>query len=99
MKNKYNVKELEEKLDRCRNVNLGDVTPDDVDEISSIKIDKRKTSNERILEFITKVKNPYIFKVNGKLVRIRFTDTDKTAEDFLTRALEKLYRYIGVDYK
>ena len=40
MKNKYNVKELEEKLDRCRNVNLGDVTLDDVDEISSIKIDK-----------------------------------------------------------
>ena len=60
MKNKYNVKELEEKLDRCRNVNLGDVTLDDVDEISSIKIDKRKPSNERILEFITKVKNPYI---------------------------------------
>ena len=42
--------------------------------------------------FLMKVKNPYIFKVKGKLVRIRFTDTDKTAEDFLTRALEKLYR-------
>ena len=68
MKNKYNVKELEEKLDRCRNVNLGDVTLDDVD------------------------KNPYIFKVNGKLVRIRFLDTDKTAEDCLTRVLENLYR-------
>ena len=92
MKNKYNVKELEEKLDRCRNVNLGDVTLDDVDEISSIKIDKRKPSNERILEFITKVKNPYIFKVNEKLVRIRFSDTDKTAEDCLTRVLENLYR-------
>ena len=92
MKNKYNVKELEEKLDRCRNVNLGDVTLDDVDEISSIKIDKRKPSNERILEFITKVKTPYIFKVNGKLVRIRFSDTDKTAEDCLTRVLENLYR-------
>ncbi len=92
MKNKYNVKELEEKLDRCRNVNLEDVTLDDVDEISSIKIDKRKPSNERILEFIIKVKNPYIFKVNGKLVRISFTDTDKTVEDCLTRVLENLYR-------
>lgn len=92
MKNKYNVKELEEKLDRCRNVNLGDVTLDDVDEISSIKIDKRKPSNERILEFITKVKTPYIFKVNGKLVRIRFSDTDKTAEDCLTNVLKNLYK-------
>lgn len=39
-----------------------------------------------------KAKNPYIFKVKGKLVRIRFSDTDKTAEDCLTRVLENLYR-------
>ena len=37
-----------------------------------------------------KAKNPYIFKVNRKLVRIRFSDTDKTAEDCLTRVLENL---------
>ncbi len=90
--NKYNFKEIEEKLNRYRNMKLEDVTLDDVDEISSIKIDKRKSSNERVLDFIVKVKNPYIFKVNGKLVRIRFSDTDKTAEDCLTRVLENLYR-------
>ena len=39
-----------------------------------------------------KTKNPYIFKVNGKLVRIRFSDTDKTAEDCLTNVLKNLYR-------
>lgn len=71
--------------------NLGDVTLDDVDDVSSIKIDRRKTSNKKILEFITKVKNPYIFKVNGKLVRISFTDTDRTAEDCFTNVLKNLY--------
>lgn len=65
---------------------------EDVDEISSIKIDKRKPSNERILDFLTKVKNPYIFKVNGKLVRIRFSNTDKTSEDCFTNVLKNLYR-------
>lgn len=90
--NKYNLKELEEKLDRCRKMNLEDVSLDDVDEISSIKIDKRKSSEERILEFLIKVKNPYIFKVNGKLVRISFSDTDKTAEDCLINVLKNLYR-------
>ena len=39
-----------------------------------------------------KTKNPYIFKVNGKLVRIRFSDTDKTAEECLTNVLNNLYR-------
>ncbi len=45
--NKYNIKEIKEKLERCRNIKLEDVTLDDVDEIGSIRIDKRKTSNER----------------------------------------------------
>ena len=74
MKNKYNLKELQEKLEKCRNMKLEDVTLDDVDELSSIKIDRRKSSNERILDFLTKVKNPYIFKVNGRLVRMRFSE-------------------------
>ncbi len=93
MKSKYNIEEIKEKLERCKNMNLEDVTLDDVDEISSIKIDRRKSSNERILDFLVKVKNPYIFKVNGKLVRIRFTEnTNLTADDCLTRVLENLYR-------
>lgn len=89
---KYNIKELAEKLERCRNVNLDDVKLEDVDEITDIKIDRRKPSNERILDFITKAKNPYIFKVNGKLVRIRFLDTDKIANECLTNVLKNLYR-------
>ena len=90
---KYNIKELEEKLNICRNMKLEDVSLEDVDEISSIKIDRRKPSNERILDFIAKVKNPYIFKVNGKLVRISFSkNTDLTPDDCLTKVLENLYR-------
>lgn len=72
---------------------LEDVTLDDVDEIGTINIDRRKTSNERILDFIMKVKNPYIFKVNGKFVRIRFSENSNlTAEDFLTNILKNLYK-------
>ena len=86
------MKTLSEKLKRCREIPLDEVNPDDVDEITDIKIDKRKSSNERILDFLNKVKNPYIFKVKGKLVRIRFSDTDKTADDCLTNVLKNLYR-------
>ncbi len=89
--NKYNIKELAEKLERCRKVKFDDAKLEDVDEITDIKIDRKKTSNERILDFIMKAKNPYIFKVNGKLVRIRFSDTDKTAEECLTNVLKNLY--------
>lgn len=92
MKKKYNIQELEEKLKRCRNMKLEYVNLDDVDELSSIKIDRRKSSNERILDFLTKVKNPYIFKVNGRLIRMRFSENDPTADECLTNMLENLYR-------
>lgn len=92
MSNNYNIKELREKIDRCRNMKLSDVSLDDVDEISSIKIDRRKPSNERILDFFKKTKNPYIFKVNNTLVRISFSNNDRTADDCLTSVLKNLYR-------
>ena len=90
--NKYDIKSLERKLEKCKSMSLDDVSLNDVDEIADIKIDKRKSSNERILDFLNKVKNPYIFKVKGKLVRIRFSDTEKTADDCLTNVLKNLYR-------
>lgn len=71
---------------------LEDINPDEVDELSSIKIDRRKTSNERILDFLTQVKNPYVFKVNGKLVRMSFSENGSTADECLTQCLENLYR-------
>ena len=92
MKNKYNIKELEEKINRCKNIKLEDMNPDEVDEISSIKIDRRKSSNERILDFLTQVKNPYVFKVNGRLVRFSFSENGPTVDECLTRVLENLYR-------
>ena len=90
--NKYDIKSLERKLEKCKSMSLDDVSLNDVDEITDIKIDKRKSSNERILDFLNKVKNPYIFKVKGKLVMIRFSDTEKTADDCLTNVLKNLYR-------
>ena len=87
-----NYKELKEKLDRCKKIKLEDIDPNDVDEITDIKIDKRKSSNERILDFLNKTKNPYVFKVNGTLVRIGFSETNKTADDCLTSVLKNLYR-------
>lgn len=87
-----NIDELKDKLERCRKISLEDIQPEDVDEITEIKIDKRKSSNERILDFLNKVKNPYIFKVNGKLVQIGFSDNGKTADECLTNVLKSLYK-------
>lgn len=51
MDSKHNIEKLGEKLEKCRNMKLEDVTLDDVDELGSIKIDRRKLSNEKIIYF------------------------------------------------
>ncbi len=89
---KNNYEKIRNKLLKYEKVSLDEVNVNDVDEITKIRINKRKSSNERMLAFLNEVKNPYIFKVNGKLVRIRFSDTNKTADDCLTNVLNKLYK-------
>ena len=90
--NNNDINKLIEKLEKCRNMDLSEIDINEVDELTNIKIDRRKSSEERILDFLNEVKNPYVFKVNGKLVRIRFSDTEKTADDCLTSVLQNLYR-------
>lgn len=88
---KYNITELEEKLKRCKDISIKEVDPNDVDNLDDIKIDRRKNPNERILDFISKTKNPYIFKINGRLVKIEFSDNEKSAEDCITKVIKSLY--------
>jgi hypothetical protein len=89
---KYDYKILKDKLEKCKNIDLKTITENDIDDINDIKIDRRKSSNERILDFLSVVKNPYVFKINGRIVRMRFSDTELTADDCLTNMLKNLYR-------
>lgn len=86
------IDKLKEKLKKYEDIPLSEININEVDEITDIKVNKRKSSNERILDFLNTVKNPYVFKHNGKLVRIGFSDTDKTADECLTNVLKNLYR-------
>lgn len=84
--------ELSNKINECKNKSLDELNIDELDDISNIKIDKRKSSNERLLDFLSKTKNPYAFKINGKIVKIEFSETDLTANDCLTNVLDSLYK-------
>lgn len=88
----YDYKYLKDKLERCKNIDIRTISDNDIDDIKDIKIDRRKSSNERILDFLNKVKNPYVFKINGRIVRMRFSESNLTADDCLTRMLKNLYR-------
>lgn len=83
---------INEKLLKYRDVDLSNIDIDDVDKIEDIKIDKRKSSKDRIIDFLNSVKNPYVFNVDGKLVQIGFSDNNISADECLTNLLSKLYK-------
>ena len=89
---KYNIKELEEKLKRCKNIDLSEVDIDEVDDLDKIKISRKKSKEERIIDFINKTKNPYVFNVNGRLVKLEFSDNGTNAENAIMNVLKSLYK-------
>ena len=89
---KYNIKELEEKIKRCKYINVNETNIDNVDELSWIKISKRNLKKKKILDFIGETKNPYIFKVNGKLVKLEFSDNGTNAETAIMNVIKSLHK-------
>jgi len=51
-----------------------------------------KKYNIRILDFINKTKNPYAFKIKGKIVKIEFSENGIKAEDALSNVMANIYR-------
>lgn len=81
-------KTLEEKLEQCSKIDIKTVNADEVEDIENIKIDKEKPSVDRILDFLNTCKNPYLFKIDGVIVEIGFSDNNINATECVSRALK-----------
>jgi len=91
MKN-VDINNLIDKLEKSKNTSLDDIDINEIDDIENIKISRKKSSHDRIIDFITTVKNPYIFKIGNRLVKIEFSDKNRRAEDSLLNVIESLYK-------
>jgi len=59
-------------------------------DIKDVQINTSLPRDERVLDFLTQIKNPYCFKVGKAAVKISFSDTEATVEDCLERYLLSL---------
>ena len=83
---------LKEKLDKCSKVDITKISASDVDNIEDLKISKKKYGADRIIEFIKNNKNPYVFSVDGRIVKIEFSNNGISAEECLTGVIRNIYR-------
>jgi len=67
---------LNNKIKKCKNIQIKDVKLTEIDSINDIKINTNESSTNRIIDFINKAKNPYIIKVDDTIVRMEYKSND-----------------------
>lgn len=68
-------------LETMRNVDIRTVDPSTLVDIDDVKIDVTKPKNERILDFVRQIKNPYCYKCGKTIVKVSYTNTERTFEE------------------
>lgn len=77
-------------LEEMKNIDIRTVDRDSLVDINDVKIDMNLPREERIIEFIRQIKNPYCYRCGKVVVKISFADTEVTLEDRLISYLKSL---------
>lgn len=83
---KITPKELEE----MKNIDLITVDPNTLVDINDVIIDESLNKEDKIINFIEQIKNPYCYKCGKMIVKISFANTDKTLEDVIKSYINTL---------
>ena len=65
---------LKTKLQLGKNSNLDYIQEKDIDNIEEINVDINMPKKDRMIGFLKKVKNPYVFMVDGLKVKFEYSD-------------------------
>lgn len=77
-------------LEELKNVDIRTVDRDSLVDINDVKIDMNLPREERLIEFIRQIKNPYCYRCGKVVVKVSFADTEVTLEDRLINYLKSL---------
>lgn len=81
-----------EQLKAMQDVDVRTVDPDTLRDIRDVVVNTDLPKQERILDFMRQIGNPYCFRHGKYVVKVSFTDTDVTLEDRLLSYIRSKYR-------
>ncbi len=70
-------------LDAMRAVELETVDRDTLRDIQDVKVNMELPKEERIIDYIRQIGNPYCYRYGKYTIKVSFSDTDATLEDRL----------------
>ena len=75
------VEITEELLDKLANVDVRTVDPDTLVDIHDVVIDAKQPQQERLMDFLRQIRNPFCYRHGKYVVKVSYVDTDATLED------------------
>ena len=72
---------LKTKLQLCKNSNIKYIQKNEIDEINNVSIDTNLPKVDRIMNFLDKAKNPYMFIINGMKVKMEVAPAGKNINE------------------
>jgi len=75
-----------QEIDIMKNMDISQIDTE-LMELTEIQIDESLPKQERILDFIKKIRNPYCFKCNGVIIKLEFSNEGLSFEDGMVQYL------------
>ena len=72
-------------FEEMKKVDIRTVELNILEDLDKIEVDKSLTKEDRLLDFITKIKNPFCFICNGMVVKTSYSNTKDSLEDKLVQ--------------
>lgn len=72
-------------LERMKKVDIRTVDINTLADIGKIRINRNLPKKERMLAFMSEVRNPFCFICNGMIVKVSYSDTNESLENKLTK--------------
>lgn len=77
-------------LQEFKRVNIKEVNPDELVDISEIEIDTKQSVQKRVKEYVEQVHNPYLVRVGEYVVKIGYSDCEETLNDRMKQYISKI---------
>lgn len=78
---------LLQELQKMAEVDIRTVDPDTLVDIDTVKVDTSLSDEERIIDYIRQIKNPYCYLSHGVVVKVSFAGRE-TLEECLSRCMK-----------
>ena len=77
-------------LQELKRVNIKEVNPDELVDISEIEIDTKQSVQKLVKEYVEQVHNPYLVRVGEYVVKIGYSDCEETLNDRMKQYISKI---------